>query len=245
MQHTNKDIEVSGFETMAESMEFADNYNNWILHDFKKYMGTSLLEIGTGQGNFKKYVSGSVKSYASIDIDDDVIKRAKERDPQGNYIVADISAADFKEKVKDLKLSSIICLNVLEHVPDHKAGLNYMLDSLEKGGHLLLFVPSFKGLYNDLDRLAGHLRRYKKKDVLELISNRNDIEIIRNEYFNPVGGFGWWLNKFKKHETINSKNVNKQVLFFDKYVVPFSKFFNFFTKPFFGQSLYCIIKKKN
>src|ERR1700751_2655867 len=108
MQHINKNIEVSGFETMAESMEFADNYNNWILGKFKNFMGKSLLEIGTGQGNFKKYVSGN-----------------------------------FSSLVKNYKLNSIICLNVLEHVPDHKAGINNMLDALEKDGHLLLFVPAF------------------------------------------------------------------------------------------------------
>ena len=243
MQHINDKIEVSGFETMAESMEFADNYNNWILGKFQNYMGKSLMEIGTGQGNFRKYVSGNVSSYASLDIDEDVIRRAKERAPKGNYLVADISAPNFASLVKEYKLNSIICINVLEHVPDHKAGINNMLDALEKDGHLLLFVPAFTGLYNDLDKLAGHLRRYRKNDVAALIAHRKDVEIIYNEYFNPVGGLGWWVNKFKTHKNINSKNVNTQVLFFDKYVVPFSKFFNFFTKPFFGQSLYCVIKK--
>ena len=118
-----------------------------------------------------------------------------------------------------------------------------MLDSLQKDGHLLLFVPAFKGLYNDLDKLAGHLRRYRRNDIRELIAHRNDVEIVCNEYFNPVGGLGWWVNKFKTHKNINSKNVNSQVIFFDKYMVPFSKFFNVFTKGFFGQSLYCVIKK--
>lgn len=236
-------IEVSGFDTMAESMEFADNYNNWVLKDFRKYMGKSLLEIGTGQGNFRKYIGNDVEQYASIDIDKDVIERARKRNPAGNYEVADISHASFKNIVSKYKLNSIICLNVLEHVPDHKAGLNNMIDALETNGHLLLFVPAFAGLYNDLDKLAGHLRRYKKEDIKELLGDRKDVSIIYNEYFNPIGGLGWWINKFKTHKNINSSNVNMQVLFFDKYIVPFSKLMNLFTKPFFGQSLYCIIKK--
>jgi len=77
------------------------------------------MEIGTGQGKFKEYASRNVSSYASLDIDEDVIGRAKERDPKGNYLVADISAANVSERAKDLKRSSIICSNVLEHVPDH------------------------------------------------------------------------------------------------------------------------------
>jgi SAM-dependent methyltransferase len=240
----SSEIEVSGFETMAESMEFADNYNNWILSKFSPYIGESLLEIGTGQGNFKKMLAGKTKFYASIDIDADVILRAHERDPSGTYEVADLAADDFVPKLSKYKFDTIICVNVLEHVPDHKAGLNNMLNLLEPGGHLLLFVPSFMHLFNDLDKLAGHLRRYRKSDIQGLIEKDLACSVVVNEYFNPVGAFGWWLNKFTTHTNINSKNVNKQVLFFDKYVVPFSKAFNGITKSFWGQSLYCVIRKE-
>jgi len=237
------EIEVSGFETMAESMEFADNYNGWILNKFGPYIGKSLLEIGTGQGNFKKMLSSKTEFYASIDIDEQVILRARERDPSGAYEVADLAADDFVPKLSKFKTDTIICVNVLEHVPDHKAGLNNMISLLKPGGHLLLFVPSFMHLYNDLDKLAGHLRRYTKKDIAGLIEPGAGATVIINEYFNPVGAFGWWINKFVTHKNINSKNVNSQVLFFDKYVVPFSKILNGLTKNIWGQSLYCVIRK--
>ncbi|MBK9283204.1 MAG: class I SAM-dependent methyltransferase [Sphingobacteriaceae bacterium] len=239
----NNQIEVSGFETMADSMEFADNYNSWVLSKFLPYAGDTLLEIGTGQGNFKKYLQKNVKTYVSLDIDEKVIERAKLRDPNGHYEVADISDQSILALKNKYNFDSIICVNVLEHVPDHKAGLNNMINLLKPGGHLLLYVPSFMHLYNDLDKLAGHLRRYTKKDVENLIQDNPNCKIIVNEYFNPVGAFGWWINKFKKHKNINSKNVNNQVIFFDKFVVPFSKFFNPLFKQFWGQSLYCIIQK--
>lgn len=226
-------------------MEFANNYNNWILSKFLPYTGSTLLEIGTGQGNFKKYLEKKVKTYVSLDIDEKVIERASQRDPSGIYEVADISSPEILKLKHKYKFDSVICVNVLEHVPDHKAGLNNMMELLSPGGHLLLFVPSFMHLYNDLDKLAGHLRRYKKAQIKELLENNPSYEIVINEYFNPIGAFGWWLNKFKTHKNINSKNVNSQVIIFDKYVVPFSKFFNPLFKRFWGQSLYCVIKKKN
>jgi SAM-dependent methyltransferase len=241
----NSQIEVSGFETMAESMEFADNYNNWVLSKFLPYTGSTLLEIGTGQGNFKKYLQKNVKTYVSLDIDEKVIERARQRDPQGHYEVADISSPEILKLKEKYTFDSVICVNVLEHVPDHEAGLKNMLELLKPGGHLLLFVPSFMHLYNDLDKLAGHLRRYKKNQVTEMLGNDKRYEIVMNEYFNPVGAFGWWVNKFKKHENINSKNVNSQVIIFDKYIVPVSKFFNPLFKGFWGQSLYCVIRKKS
>ena len=244
MSATSSEIEITGFKTMASSMEFADNYNNWIINKFNPYIGSSLLEIGTGQGNFKKYLSHRVKQYVSIDIDEKVIKRAKERDSGGNYIVADAASNDFSSKLKEFSFDTVMCVNVLEHIPDHKKAIANMLQVLRPGGHLLLFVPAFQALYNDMDKLAGHCRRYRKGDINELVAGLN-VDIIMNEYFNSIGGLGWWVNKLRTHKDLDSKNINKQVIIFEKYIVPVSKFINPFSKKIFGQSLLAVLKKKN
>jgi 2-polyprenyl-3-methyl-5-hydroxy-6-metoxy-1,4-benzoquinol methylase len=236
------EIGTTGFETMSPAMEFVDNYNNWILSKFKPYIGQSLLEIGTGQGNFKKYIESIIQNYVSIDIDIEVIKRAKERDPQGNYIAIDASGDNFIQTISPFELDSVMCVNVLEHIPNHEKAMENMLSVLKPGGHLLLFVPAFNSLYNDLDSLAGHIRRYKKKDILPLIHPVKH-EIIFNEYFNPIGGLGWWVNNFITHKNLNNNTVNNQVEIFDKYIVPISKIFNGVSKHFFGQSLITVIKK--
>jgi hypothetical protein len=113
------------------------------------------------------------------------------------------------------------------------------------GGHILFFVPAIPFLYNDMDSLVGHYRRYTRKTMRLAVGVSPDYEIILLEYFNPVGGLGWWLNKFIKHNDIDSKNLNAQVKFFDKYMVPISKLLNPLTKSFFGQSLICVIRKNN
>jgi 2-polyprenyl-3-methyl-5-hydroxy-6-metoxy-1,4-benzoquinol methylase len=244
MAEKTREIEVTGFETMASAMEFVDNYNNWILGKFKPYTGKKFLEIGTGQGNFKKMLAPGADSYVSIDIDKEVIERAAGRDPGGTYIVADAAAPDLVTKLSTYEIDTVICVNVLEHIPDHKSALNNMINVMKPGGHLLLFSPAFMHLYNDLDKLAGHVRRYRKREILELVKENKGCEVVVNEYFNPIGAFGWWLNKFTTHKNINSRNVNKQVMFFDRYVVPVSKLLNGMTKHVWGQSVYCVIRKK-
>jgi SAM-dependent methyltransferase len=238
-------IEITGFETMASAMEYVDNYNNWILGKFRPFTGKHFLEIGTGQGNFKKMLQPISDSYVSIDIDEDVISRARARDPQGTYLVADAAAGDFTSRLSPFEIDTVICVNVLEHIPDHKKALNNMVNVLKPGGHLLLFSPAFMHLYNDLDKLAGHVRRYRKRDVPVLLRDNKECELVLNEYFNPVGALGWWMNKFITHKNINSDNVNRQVLFFDRYVVPVSRVANGVMKYFWGQSIYCVIRKKN
>ena len=43
--------------------------------------------------------------------------------------------------------------------------------------------------------------------------------IIRLEYFNPIGGLGWYINKFKKYDSLENESINGQIKFFDKCLV--------------------------
>lgn len=230
-----------GFKTMTSSIEFANNYNSWIVERAKPFISGNLLEVGTGQGNFKKIIQPYVKKYFSTDIDVEVIERAKNRDPKGNYFVADVSNKNDLMEFSNF-FDTVIIINVLEHIEDDLKTINNLLSTIKKDGYLFIFVPAFNTLYNDLDKLAGHVKRYNKKDFFEL-NNKLNSEIVKIEYFNPVGGFGWFLNKFKRHNDLDSKEINNQMMYFDKYFLPISKVINVFTKKYFGQSLIVVFKK--
>lgn len=226
---------------MSSAIEFADNYNTWIVDAFKVYIGTSILEIGTGQGNFKQYFSRA-KTYVSIDISQEVIERASQRDTSGKYVQADISDSKCLDKISGFKFDTALCTNVLEHIQNDQAAIHNIVQSLASGGRLLLFVPAFQSLYSDMDRLAGHHRRYNKQTIRNLFGN--DVLIEKLEYFNPIGGLGWWVNKFISHRDLDSTAINTQIKLFDQYIVPLSKFLNPFFKHWFGQSLVCVVQKK-
>lgn len=230
-----------GLATMASSIEFIDNYNLWMIEKIQPYLGNKLLEIGTGQGNFRKYFP-SVEKFVSVDIDPLVIQRARERFPEDVFLVADISKEEFSGNLSGQVVDTIICANVIEHIEDDARAINNLLSVLCQGGHLFIFVPAHPFLYNDMDRMAGHYRRYTKGMMRKAVGQTG--QIVTLEYFNPIGGLGWWVNKFFKHNDLDSKAINTQVQFFDRYIVPVSKFFNPFTKQVFGQSLICIIRKE-
>ena len=224
---------VTGFQTMSSSIKSADNYTRWILSSFSGCFGKTLLEIGTGHGNFRRWLTGTDR-YVTVDIDSEVVERAR---------FADVTGDEFPGKAGRDTYNTVMCFNVLEHIGDDRQAVKNMLRVLKKDGYLLLLTPAFQCLYSDLDRLVGHHRRYRKKDLVEILpAGGCDIEKI--EYFNAVGGFGWWLNKFTTHDDIDSDAVNFQVVFFDKYILPLSRMVNFATRYFFGQSLVCIARKK-
>lgn len=230
-----------GFATMSSAIEYADNYNLWILSLFATYIGESLLEIGTGQGNFKRYLP-EVKYYLSTDIDAEVIQRAQQRDPKGCYLQADVTAPNWCELVGAQPIDTILCINVLEHIANTAAAVHNLMRILQPGGHLLLFVPAFPALYSEMDRLAGHVMRYRKQDIQQLFADQ-PARIVRLGYFNAIGGVGWWVNQYFPHKNLDSQAINRQIEFFDRYVVPIAKRVDYVTHAFFGQSVIAVIQK--
>lgn len=228
---------------MSVAVEFATNYNKWILNKFAQFIQGNILEIGTGKGYFKKNIKSN-GYFVSLDIDDDIIANAKIIDPDGIYFHADISDLSTLNSLKEYRFQTVMCFNVLEHIKEEQKALTNILERLECNGYLLLFVPAFQSLFNDKDELAGHLRRYTKKSLFHVLKTQKKIEIVKMEYFNPIGGIGYWFNKFIKHYSLNDKSINQQTKFFDKYLVSLSKAINPITVNFFGQSLVCVIQKK-
>lgn len=226
--------------TYSSAMENASGYNKWIVSAFLPYIGRRLMEVGVGHGGFYELLP-KLDEYMGVDIDPVLIAKAQDRYPQLSYVVADIAAPDFVRKLGRNTFDTVLCINVMEHVENHTAGLDNLLSALTKGGRLLLFVPAFEFLYTDLDRLAGHHRRYIKKSITDMMDNRK-ARILRLEYFNPIGGIGWLANRFVKHSSLDSAVMNSQIGLFDKYILPFSRALNPITKSFWGQSIICVVE---
>jgi len=234
---------TTGSSTMSPAVEFAVNYHQWILLKFMPFIHGNILEIGTGKGYYKKSIHTS-GYFVSIDNEENIIKHTKELDPDGLYYFADISDKSTLNVIKQSSFQTILCFNVLEHIEEDEKALGNMLYLLEENGYLIIFVPAFRTLYSSKDKLAGHLRRYIKKSLKMKLKKFNNADIIKLEYFNPIGGVGSLVNKFINHRSLNNKSIRFQTKFFDKYLVSLSKAINPCTKNIFGQSLICVIQKK-
>jgi hypothetical protein len=69
------------------------------------------------------------------------------------------------------------------------------------------------------------------------------LEPVRADYFNPLGGFGWWANRFVRHRSLNDTAVNSQITLFDRWLVPISRGLDPVTRALFGQSVLAIGRK--
>lgn len=241
----NKSAEIgqaqSGFSTLSASIGDADNYTKWILDVFSPYVGTRLVEIGLGYGNFLPFMQG-LEDYLGVDIDEEVVATAAAARADADFLMCDISEAGFPERVGIERFDTTLCVNVLEHVDDDRVALANLFSVTRPGGHMLLFVPAFEFLYTSLDQLAGHLRRYTL-DSLSQVLPQSGTRVKRLEYFNPVGGVGWFAQKLVRHKDLDSAVMGAQIRVFDRYVLPISRMVNPLTRRVFGQSVICVVQK--
>jgi len=226
---------------MSPAISCADNYARSVAKLFSPFIGQSLLEVGTGYGNYKQYLP-PLKRYTSIDVDAEVVEHARAVDKGGRYYVADVSEDNLKDILGEEKYDTILCVNVLEHIEEQKKALLNMLNVLEFGGYLLIFVPAHMSLYCKLDKMAGHFRRYSMLSLKEVLKGL-PCDLINLEYFNPIGAVGWWINKIIPVRSIRQKHIAWQVNIFDRFILPLSIRLNCLTKKMFGQSLVCVVRR--
>jgi SAM-dependent methyltransferase len=232
----NLDPTIDNLEMMADAV----NYQNWIYSQFEKYAGNRIVEMGAGIGNYTKLFLNK-ELVVAVDNCSSCIEYMKNRFSGNKNIILlkmDISKPDVNE-LTVYKPDTIICLNVLEHIEKDEEALSYMYNTLVRNGKLLLLVPAFRCLFGGVDLLVGHQRRYQKKELKNKLL-RAGFKITDLYFMNSVGMFGWFLN----NRILKRKSQpSSQVMFFDKYVVPWLSSLERLIRLPFGLSLIAIAEK--
>lgn len=103
--------------------------------------GKSILDVGAGQGRFKKYCLNL--NYVSQDFGkyngkgDGVGLQTEEWDSTGVDIISDI----IKIPLKDASFDNVLCTAVLEHILYPELAIKEISRILKKGGRLILDAP--------------------------------------------------------------------------------------------------------
>lgn len=184
----------SGAEIL-DTLSSARRFNAWMAETVAPYLGRRVLEIGAGIGNLTRRLAPRRELYVASDIDGEHLARLKTRvahRPNVRVVKCDLSqAADFEALAG--QMDTVVCLNVLEHVEDDRAGLANLHRALAPGGRAIVLVPEGKGLYGELDRVLGHYRRYTEGELKERMRAAG-FEVERILQFNRVTRPGWWWN---------------------------------------------------
>ncbi len=184
-----------GHVTLAR-MARLEPYNRWLADRFRYAVGSRVLEIGAGFGNMTRQLEGRELLLAS-DLDPVALEylRGAFRDRPGVRIASyrfPLGKVE-REEIRALRIDTVVCLNVLEHIEDDAGTLADIHAVLPPGGRLVLLVPALRRLYGTLDEHLRHFRRYEKAELEGKIRGAGfDLEECR--FLNRPGILGWYLN---------------------------------------------------
>jgi SAM-dependent methyltransferase len=74
----------------------------------------------------------------------------------------------------------LLAFEVLEHIEDDKAALQNWTQYLKPGGRILITVPAHARKFGKSDEIVGHIRRYERHELSNLLNctGYQDIQLV-------------------------------------------------------------------
>ncbi len=209
-----------GFQTL-DNISDADQLNGWMFDTIRPWCSGSVLEVGSGIGNISRFLLEQPYTVTLSDLRENYCDqlRASFKDSPRLHDVIRMDLVDplFDTHFSNLRESfdTIISLNVIEHIKDDRTAVKNLRSLLKPGGRLVVLVPAYDFLYNRFDYHLGHYRRYRARQLRELV-RETGFTILSSHYFNALGMAGWFISG----AVLKNKSIPKgHVWLYDKIVL--------------------------
>jgi SAM-dependent methyltransferase len=100
--------------------------------------------------------------------------------------------------------------DVMEHMEDDEDFLRHIHRIVKPGGKIILSVPAFQDLWSDNDVQLGHFRRYKLKQIDQLLVRSGFRPIYGTYFFSLVWLPMWLLRVLPNRFGVQRKNTPKK-----------------------------------
>jgi len=223
------------------SLERASNYNRWIGDQARAHIGKRVLDAGCGSGNITSLLLPDREQVVAVDVWDDFVAHMRASFAGAPNLAVhryDLADPAMPEGLRGYELDSAFCVNVLEHVEDHRAGLSNIGACLSPGSPIFLLVPAFPALYGEHDRADHHFRRYTKRSLAETLEPL-PIDMEDGYYLNLPGFFAWFLLVRAMRRTLDEGSIG----FYDRLVPGIRAVEDRVHAPF-GQSLVALLRTR-
>ncbi len=182
----------------------ARGYNRWICDLIGPYITGRVLDIGSALGNITRHFLDR-EAVVSLDIEPDYVdylNRTYGRSAPLQALHCDIADPQVLAVLQPASFHSAMCLNVIEHIPDHQAVLDHVAELLKPGGYFAVVAPAVPWIYGAMDAADHHCRRYWLGEMTALFESAG-FEVVERRYFNLVGALGWfYYGRILKREYI-------------------------------------------
>lgn len=126
--------------------------------------GKRVLDVGAGQGTFTRRLIAMGFDVTSTDLSEAALDVLRDR-TKANVVRADATRLPFDDRAFD----AVVLGEVLEHLEDDDAALREARRVLAPSGVVAISVPRNPAWFARSDEWAGHVRRYLRDPLIELV----------------------------------------------------------------------------
>jgi SAM-dependent methyltransferase len=206
-----------------ELFALAFNWKNYYRQILAEYITGDVLEVGAGIGATTLVLcTGAHKRWVCLEPDPalaDRIASLVQRKDLPDYCETRVGTVS--DLAEHEKFDTIFYIDVLEHIQDDKNEAAIAARCLRPGGHLIVLSPAHAAFYSPFDAAIGHYRRYSKRSLAAVIPGH--LQNLALLYVDSFGAVASFCNRYFMNSDMPTRS---QILFWDRYLVPLSRFFD-------------------
>ncbi|HZD02222.1 MAG TPA: glycosyltransferase family 2 protein [Actinomycetes bacterium] len=218
-----------------EDLSSARRYHRYVYDLLVPYLGSSVLEVEAGLGDF----SGQLVDRERLVLSemDPICLRALEDRYGAQERIEIVEAHPARIKVEP-RVDTAIALNVIGRIEDDVAVLRSMARAVVPGGAVLLLVPGFPQLTGAFDEALGLRHRYTPQMLSQTVTAAGLVPEVTRAV-NLLGGIAWWAAVRVARQ---GRPTQTLVSLYDKLVIPAERAIERRLQPSFGQSVLCVAR---
>lgn len=217
-----------------EVFAYAANWKDYWSGLLRDYLTGDVLEPGAGIGtNTPRLKFPKVASWTCVEPDALLAAQMREKFTHNSELAdcrIEVGTTETFEQSESFDV--VVYIDVLEHIADDKSELQRASHLLRSGGRLIVLAPAYTWLYTSFDRAIGHVRRYEKKTLRECVPI--DCRLTEMIYLDSAGLLASAGNRLFLKQSMPTV---RQILFWDRYLVPISRLLDSIVLHSFGKSI--------
>jgi 2-polyprenyl-3-methyl-5-hydroxy-6-metoxy-1,4-benzoquinol methylase len=191
----------------AYSVRHQDAYalsKDWIILNWlPQNEGLRVLNAGCGSGEMTALLAQQASwQVDAIDNDPEAIRLSEllaERLSLTNIQLFEVGIESHIGSDYDI----IVCIDVLEHLPEPDTAVARLVQMLKPGGTFCASVPALQWLFGYHDRMLGHYRRYNQNTLRALLSPYLRVEYCRYFGFALIPIAMWYSLLLRKNYPVS------------------------------------------
>ena len=227
-----------------ELFAHAQNWKRYWSGVLKPYLRGDVLEVGAGLGaNTRLLRSPAQSRWVCLEPDGQLLQQLRQSQTSAPLPEpCELRQGCVQDLAPEPVFDAILYVDVLEHIADDAAELARAAVRLREGGRIIVLSPAHNWLFSPFDASIGHYRRYSRRSLAAAARAIPGLRLERLIYLDSAGLLASLGNKLLLQQGMPTL---KQILFWDRTLVPASRLLDPLLSHRLGKSLIGVWVKVN